>query len=85
MPTFYQEVEVEAEVYVDLEEFVDRCSESEKFDLLEILKGEDAYKLFIDEHYSSEWISAIEKLQRGEIQLSLEDIQTIKNIANKIV
>lgn len=83
-------------INVDIEnyEFVDSCSRRELDNLIEYLDHEgylDDFKrnkTYVDENQlisDVEWYRCVEKLSRGKVQLSVEDEQLIKSIADKVV
>ena len=89
MPKFYEMVEVEAEVWVDVEEFVNECSDKEIKKLIKIL-AEDGHisKAEINstnQNVSDEmWSEKIVKILNGRLMLSQEDIEIIEKISQKL-
>ena len=89
MPTFYQEAEVD----VDVSDFVSECSTSELKELIEILIDDGHLKKVGSEILKTgesptgfneqEFNDAISKIQDSYIQMDLEDIETIKRISKK--
>lgn len=84
MPYFY----TEAEIDVDVHEFLDSCSNREIVDLIKELKdrryldtiGADAENRSLSQIFHED---ALLKLQNSFYQLSNEEIETIQNIAKK--
>ena len=75
MPTFYQDNELE----IDVEEFVDSCSEREKQQLIEYLKVD------LTDAPLSEWDKLVSKLMgMGQHRLSVEEEELIRKIAEKL-
>lgn len=87
MPYFYSEAEVE----VEIDEFVSSCSSYEIKELINCLKEDGYLKDYIKElsKYNpsslmeSEFTDMIFKLNSLYLQMSNDDLQTIKNIVNK--
>ena len=89
MPKFYEMVEVETEVWVDVEEFVNECSEKEIKKLIKVLIEDGHIKKseiksknhnLLDEM----WQEKVEKILNNRLSLSEEDINLIENIASKL-
>jgi len=85
MPYF----QTEAEVDVEVDEFVSSCSSREIKELIGILQEDGHLSNFqvIPEEkrtiMDDEWLSCLEKLSMIRLTMSEEDIQTIKQISNK--
>jgi hypothetical protein len=88
MPTFYQDVE--AEVDIEIDEFISMCSKREMEELITALK-EGGY---LDKHgrtknediysYDEEELrKATDKIENSYLALSKEDLQTIVDISKK--
>jgi ribosomal protein S8 len=89
MPTFYQDVE--AEVEIEIEEFVDALSSREKQELIDYLIDE-GHICSINKISASrsnmtlqqqEFENALENLKQNRLRLSNEEEQLIINISNK--
>ena len=75
MPTFYQDNALD----IDVEEFVDSCSEREKQQLIEYLKVD------LTGAPLSEWDELVSKLMgMGQHRLSVEEEELIRKIAEKL-
>lgn len=89
MPTFYQDVE--AEVEIEIEEFVDALSNSEKQELIDYLVDENYItsqnKISTSKNnitlQQQEFENALENLKQNRLRLSNEEEQLIINISNK--
>ena len=89
MPTFYQDVE--AEVEIEIEEFVDALSNSEKQELIDYLIDENYItsqnKISTSKNNTTlqqqEFENALENLKQNRLRLSNEEEQLIINISNK--
>ena len=81
MPTFTQEIDVE------IEEFVDSLYKREIDELIDYLKQEGHLDEFTSKGMNLqdiEWSKVIDKLSQSRLQLTLEEEELIKNIANKL-
>jgi hypothetical protein len=85
MPTFYKDVE--AEVDVDIEEFVDECSDREIQILIRYMVEEGkltgygpSQNLSVNETI---WYETIEKIRSNRLTLTDEEIDIIENIAKR--
>jgi len=82
MPTFTQEIDVE------IEEFVDSLYKHEIKELIDYLKQEGHLNGEVTPHEMNlqdiEWSKVIGKLSQSRLQLTLEEEELIKNIANKL-
>ena len=89
MPKFYEMVEVEAEVWIDVEEFISDCSEKEIEKMIKIL-AEDGHIQRRDfksknKNFSDEiWQEKVEKILKNRLILTEEEIEIIEKIANRI-
>ena len=89
MPKFYEMVEVEAEVWVDVQEFVNECSEKEINKLIKVLV-EDGHitkaEVKSRQHnlLDEMWIEKVQKILNGRLSLSEEDINQIEKISLKL-
>ena len=89
MPKFYEMVEVEAEVWVDVEEFIGECSEKELQKMIKIL-AEDGHIQKRDikskNHNMSDimWQEKVEKILENRLMLTEEEIEIIEKIANRL-
>jgi len=87
MPYFYSEAEVD----VDVDEFVSSCSSREIKELIDCLKEDGHLEDYIEELKESDSSSLIEseftemvfKLKDLYLQISNDDLQAIKNVVNK--
>ena len=73
---------------IDLDDLYDSLSDKEKYKLIEYLR-EDSFLLQLpmypnNNYKDSEWEEIINKLAQSRIQLSLEEEETIKKIANRL-
>lgn len=89
MPKFYEMVEVEAEVWVDVEEFVGECSEKEIKKLIKVLieDGHITKAEVKSRHHNlldEMWIEKVQKIMNGRLSLSEEDSNLIEKIASKL-
>lgn len=82
MPTFTQEIDVE------IEEFVDSLYKHEIKELIDYLKQEGHLngEVTLPEMnlQDIEWSKVIDKLSQSRLQLTIEEEELIKNIANKL-
>ena len=82
MPTFTQEIDVE------IEEFVDSLYKREIKELIDYLKQEGHLNGEVTSSEMNlqdiEWSKVIGKLSQSRLQLTLEEEELIKNIANKL-
>jgi transcription initiation factor IIE alpha subunit len=89
MPKFYEMVEVEAEVWVDVNEFIDSCSDKEIQKIITrlvedgLIKKSDV-KNPRDNVLDEIWKGKVEKLFNNRLQLSNEEIEIIEKIANRL-
>lgn len=89
MPTFYQDVE--AEVEIEIEEFVDALSNSEKQELIDYLVDENYItsqnKISASKNnltlQQQEFENALENLKQNRLRLSNEEESLIIRIANR--
>lgn len=89
MPTFEEYVEVEAEMDISPKEFVQACDEDEFEELIQAIQQSRYYKTGIglaptNNLFDIEWNEIIAKLAHSRIQLSIEDAEAIKKIADKL-
>lgn len=89
MPKFYEMVEVEAEVWVDVNEFIDECSDKEIQKIITRLVEDGLVKRGDvknpkDNVLDEMWKEKVEKLFNNRIQLSTEEIDVIEKIANRL-
>lgn len=89
MPTFYRDVE--AEVDVDIEEFVDECSDREIQVLIRYMVEEGKLPKILTGYGPSQnlsindlmWYETIEKIRSNRLTLTDEEIDIIENIAKR--
>ena len=89
MPTFYQDVE--AEVDIDVEEFVDSCSVREIQELVRYLVEEGSLPKTLTTYTQTQnlsvnevlWYESIEKIRSNRLTLTDEEIDIIENIAKR--
>ena len=89
MPTFYQDVE--AEVDIDVEEFVDQCSDREIQKLILYLVEEGKLPETLTTYTQSQnlslnevlWYQTIEKIKSNRLTLTDEEIDTIEKISKR--
>ena len=89
MPTFYQDVE--AEVDIDVEEFVDSCSGREIEKLIRYLVEEGSLSKTLTTYTQTQnlslndtlWYETIEKIRSNRLTLTDEEIDIIENIAKR--
>jgi hypothetical protein len=85
MPTFYKDVE--AEVDVDIEEFVDECSDREIQILIRYMVEEGKLTVYGPSQNLSVnetiWYETIEKIRSNRLTLTDEEIDIIENIAKR--
>lgn len=89
MPTFYQDVE--AEVDIDVEEFIDSCSDREIQELIRYLVEEGRLPKTLTGYGPSQnlsvnetiWYETIEKIRSNRLTLIDEEIDIIENIAKR--
>lgn len=89
MPTFYQDVE--AEVDIDVEEFVDQCSGREIEKLIRYLVEEGSLSKTPTTYTQTQnlslndalWYETIEKIRSNRLTLTDEEIDIIENIAKR--
>jgi hypothetical protein len=89
MPKFYEMVEVEAEVWIDVEEFVNECSEKEVNKLIKVLVEDGHIKRseiksknqnLLDEM----WQEKVEKILNNRLALTEEEIILVERIATRL-
>ena len=89
MPKFYEMVEVEAEVWVDVEEFVSECSEKEINKLIKVLVEDGHIKRseiksknhnLLDEM----WHEKVQKILNNRLALTEEEITLIEKISTRL-
>ena len=88
MPTFNEYVEVDAEMDITPTEFVHACDEEDIDELIQAIQKSKHYKIGIalntpENIYDTEWNEIITMLANSRLQISNEDIETIKAIVNK--
>lgn len=83
-------------VDIDVDDFYDEMSSFDKREMVELLDndgfitqdeyddGDDEFKIENPNVLDEMWGDVIKKLFHGRIQLSLEDEETIRKIANKL-
>ena len=89
MPRFYQEVE--AEVDIDVEDFVYECSDKEIEKLIKYLIEEGKLPKTLDTYTKSQnltyteimWYETIEKIRNNRLSISQEEIELIENITKR--
>lgn len=89
MPTFYQDVE--AEVDIDVEEFVDSCSAREIEKLIRYLVEDGSLPKTLTTYTQTQnlslndtlWYETIEKIRSNRLTLTDEEIDIIENIAKR--
>jgi hypothetical protein len=89
MPTFYQDVE--AEVDIDVEEFVDSCSGREIEKLIRYLVEDGSLPKTLTTYTQTQnlslndtlWYETIEKIRSNRLTLTDEEIDIIENIAKR--
>jgi len=89
MPTFYQDVE--AEVDINVEEFVDQCSGREIEKLIRYLVEEGSLSKTLTTYTQTQnlslndtlWYETIEKIRSNRLTLTDEEIDIIENIAKR--
>ena len=89
MPTFYKDVE--AEVDVDIEEFVDECSDREIQILIRYMVEEGKLPKTLTGYGPPQnlsvnetiWYETIEKIRSNRLTLTDEEIDIIENIAKR--
>lgn len=77
----------DVEVSIDVDDFLDACSKKEKEQLIKSLKQSALWSSTQSENVSvldSEWNEVIEKLTKSRLQLTNEEEEIIKKIANKL-
>ena len=73
--------------YIDPYEYVEECSRQELQELIGILKQGDLWEETKTDNMNildMEWNEVIKKLANSRLQLSTEDEEIIKQIANKL-
>jgi hypothetical protein len=88
MPSFYQEVE--AEVDIDVEDFIDECSDREIEKLIKYLIEEGKLPKSLTKYGQSQnlsvndvlWYETISKIQSNRLGMTDEEIEIIEKIAN---
>jgi hypothetical protein len=89
MPKFYEMVEVETEVWVDVQEFIDQCSEKEIQKMIKILAEDGQIKKrdikSKNNNLSDEmWQEKVEKILENRLILTDEEILVIEKIAGRL-
>lgn len=88
MPNITKYKEIEIDVYVDVDDFVDECSTKEIKLLIEYLKKQGHLSLEYSDNnmniLDDEWNNVIRKISgNNRLKLSDEDEDVIRKIANK--
>ena len=89
MPKFYEMIEAEAEVWVDVNDFIDECSDKEIKKIITrlvedgLVKSGDV-KNKKDNVSDEMWKEKVEKLFNNRLQLSNEEIEIIEKITNRL-
>lgn len=81
MPTFTQDIDIE------IEEFVNSLYKHEIKELIDYLKQEGHLDKVTSQGMNLqdiEWLKVTDKLSQSRLQLTLEEEEIIKNIANKL-
>ena len=89
MPTIYQEVE--AEFDIDVEDFIDECSDREIEKLIKYLIEEGKLPNFLTKYGQSQnlsvndvlWFETISKIQGNRLAMTDEEIEIIEKIAKR--
>jgi len=79
MPTYYPSIEIE------VEEFVDDCSDSEMEALISYIRSEGYSTGRLGLPEDNKWNDAVDKLIDSKWKLSSEDEATILRICDKII
>lgn len=90
MPRFYQEVD--AEMDIDVEDFVYECSDREIEIMIRILVEEGKLPKTLEVHSKSQnltltekmWYETTEKIRAHRLALTIEEIDIIENIAKRL-
>lgn len=90
MPRFYQEVE--AEVDIDVEEFIYECSERDIEKLIQLLVEEGRLPKTLETFSKSQnllmtekmWYETTEKIRAHRLALTIEEIDIIENITKRL-
>jgi hypothetical protein len=90
MPTFYKDVETEVDV--DIEEFVDGCSDREIQILIRYMVEEGKLPKTLEKYSKSQnltlnekmWYETTEKIRAHRLALTNEEIDIIENIAKRL-
>ena len=80
MPTFYPE-----SIDIDVEEFVDDCSQSEIKELVNYLRENGLYSGSSETPGDIPWNESVNKLVDSKWKLSVEDEAKILEICNKLL
>jgi hypothetical protein len=80
MPTYYPE-----SIEIDVEEFVDDCSDSEIEALISYIRSEGYSTGRLGLPEDNKWNDAVDKLIDSKWKLSVEDEATIFKICDKII
>lgn len=87
MPRFNQyDVSVDVDVDISVNEFLEECDEDEMQEVVLYVRQHYKYSTPLDNRdniFDEEWNEIIEKLGNSRLQMSLEDIETIKQIYKK--
>ena len=89
MPSFYQEVETEVDI--DVEDFIDECSDREIEKLIKYLIEEGKLPKSLTNYGQSQnlsvndvlWYETISKIQSNRLGMTDEEIEIIEKIANR--
>lgn len=89
MPKFYEMVEVEAEVWVDVEEFVSECSEKEINKLIKVLieDGHIKKSQIRSRHHNlldEMWQEKVEKILSNRLNLTEDELILVEKIASRL-
>ena len=89
MPRFYQEVE--ADIDIDVEDFIYECSDRDIEKIIQILVNEGSLPKTLEKHSKSQnltlndkmWYETTEKLRSNRLSLTNEEIEYIENISKR--
>jgi hypothetical protein len=87
MPRFYREVE--ADIDIDVEDFIYECSDRDIEKIIQILVEEGKLPKTLETFSKSQnllmtekmWYETTEKIRNNRLSLSIEEIEIIENIA----
>jgi hypothetical protein len=88
MPSFTSYVETDVDVDINVDEFIDHCSDKDIDEIIKILSKKGRInKLFttskVQLYTEQAWVETLNKLITNRLSLTNEEIETIENISKR--